>query len=500
MSFASRRPQLVAQVSMALVLLAFAAPAMGAAQTARPAAAKLDAERRAQVVRSLCDQVREHYVEPDTARMIADLVAARLKAGAYEQITEPTAFAEAVTQDLRRVNGDLHLSLRFDPEGGSLDAGPRIVRREGPPGGGSGGGAPVVVRDSGPPPGGAGGGAPVVVHERGPRPGGAGGPDAGPNAPWMREAVEKNFGLGRAEILPGNIGYLEITGFMEAPGMEKTLVAALEFLEHTDAMIVDVRRNGGGSGGMSHLVFSHFLGETPVPTIRVKSREEGMSREQQSLAEVPGPRRPDVPLYVLTSRNTGSAAEEFSFVLKNLGRATLVGDRTGGAGHMVGMFPASDGFVAGVSITRVSDPRTGLEWEGVGVQPDVRVSAERALDVAHVAALRKVAGAAPERRRAALEMTAEWIENRGRAPAVSADRLAAFAGAYEGDREVWVEGGRLMYRRAGSMGEALAPLGDGRFALLGMARLAFEPGAMTVDRADGTHSTYRRVGAKVSGD
>src|SRR6185503_2570355 len=116
-----------------------------------------------------------------------------------------------------------------------------------------------------------------------------------------------------------------------------------------------------------------------------------MSRLQKSVAEVPGPRRTEVPLYVITSRNTASAAEEFSFVLKNLKRATLVGDRTAGAGHMVGGYPLPYGFVAGVSITRVSDPRTGAEWEGIGVQPDKRVPAEQALAVAHGMALRAAA-------------------------------------------------------------------------------------------------------------
>src|SRR6185436_6559953 len=350
-----------------------------------------------EIIEGVATEITDHYVEADTARMIAAIVRSRLEAGAYDKASTVYDLAEMVTTDLRRVNGDLHLSLRYDPDGLVAGSGPMIIRRGGPgapaagapPDGAAVPGRRLIVSgpgDGGPP---GAGGAPMIRRQVGPGPGGD---DS--NSPRVREAREKNFGLGKAEILPGNVGYLEINAFMEAPGMEDALVGALKFLERTDAMIIDVRRNGGGSGNMSHLVFSHYLGDKPVPTINVKSREEGMSREQESYAEVPGPRRPDVPLYVLTSRNTGSAAEEFSFVLKNLGRATLVGDRTGGAGHMVGFFPVPHGFAVGVSQTRVSDPRTGAEWEGVGVQPDVKCAPEKALDLAHVAALRTIAAKA----------------------------------------------------------------------------------------------------------
>jgi hypothetical protein len=411
------------------------------------------------------------YVETDTARMIADYVRGRAGSGAYESITNPTLFGEAVTKDLRHVNGDLHLSLRYDPRGMLAAGGPMIVRGPGPGG-------------PGPSFGGLGGG-------------GARGPD-GPMTPRMEEAVRKNFGLGRAEILPGNVGYLEITGFLAAPGFEEAIAAALRFLEHTDAIIFDVRRNGGGAGNMSDLLFSHFLPATPVPTVNVKSRIPEMNRQQTSLADVPGPRRPDVPLWVLTSRGTGSAAEAFSFVLQNLGRATIVGERTGGAGHMVQMLPLVDGFVAGLSITRVSDPRTGREWEGVGVQPDIAVAPEQALAVAHAAALRKLIAAADDPlRKQALAMTLEWVEARANPVTSDVARLAACVGAYEGEREIRLVDGHLEYVRAHRMGVALVPLGSGRFSADGESRLEFAAGkpspTLTIQQADGTRTPYPRA-------
>jgi len=461
-----------------LVLLAAAANA----QSPPRRISTLDRAARAELIDSLSAALLRTYVEADTAAMIARRLRERQSAGAYDALAEPAKFAEQVTTDLRSLNGDLHLSLRYDPEGATA-GGPVMVRRSVPqPIAGAGGGSSA--------PGGA--GSPLGSH----------GP-AGPGSPvprmfGMGDPREQNFGLTRVEVLPGNVGLLEITGFLEAPGMEEALVAALRFIEHTDAVIIDLRRNRGGSGNMSHLTFSHFLGATPVPTIHVKSRIPGMSRDQTSVAEVPGPRRPDVPLYVLTSRSTGSAGEEFTFVLQNLKRALVVGDRTAGAGHMVQGIQLPNGFAAGVSITRVSQPGTGREWEAVGVQPDVRVAPERALATAHAAALRSLAKSADEAKRRTLEMAAEWVEARDRNEAVPTSRLAALAGAYEGDRVVEVRDGRLRYRR-GERVEELVALGGDRFSIGGEARLAFAAGSpapsVTVERSDGTTAVYRRVSA-----
>jgi hypothetical protein len=437
-----------------------------------PAKLTLDAAMRTEILDRLCEQVLANYVEADTAKMIADQVRARAKSGAYDAITDPMKFSEAVTADMRKVNGDLHLGLRYDPAGSSPLAGAmgtrRIVKE--------GGDGPTVVRR---------------VMPGGPAPGG------GPPPGFMRQALEQNFGLTRVEVLPGNVGYLEISGFMGVEGYEQAVGDALRLLERTDAIIVDVRRNGGGNGEMSHLVFSHFLPAEPVETIRVKSRDPEMSRLQKSVAEVPGPRRPDVPLYVLTSRSTGSAAEEFSFVLKNLKRATLVGDRTAGAGHMVNGYPLPHGFVAGVSITRVSDPRTGAEWEGIGVQPDQRVPAEQALGVAHGMALRAAAARAEtEERRLTLERTAEWVEARDWPAPLSPALLTAIAGTYEGDRRVEVVNGRPFFSLAGRIPEELVPVGNGSFALRA-TRISFASGSpspsVNVDRPDGTKGSYARV-------
>lgn len=408
---------------------------------AAPAAPEepLTAAVRSAVLDGVIARIESTYVDVEAAPSIVKAVRARQAALAYDALVNPAQFAEMVTRDLRSVNGDLHLGLRYVKET------PSAPRR---------------------------------------------GPFGDPRL--------LNFGMGKAEILEGNVGYLEITGFTGGE-YEDAVIDALRFLSRADAVILDLRRNGGGASDMSHFIFSHFLGATPVPTIDVRTRTSTEPNRRMSLAEVPGPRRPDVPLFLLTSQGTGSAAEEFCFVLKNLRRATVVGRRTAGAGRMVGQFPVGPGFTASISITRVSDPVTGREWEQVGVQPDIAVAPEQAMFAGHLAALKAVAASSSDEARSRLlHRLIETNEARLRATPESPARLAGFAGTYEG-REVTVREGQLWYaRRSGGLPEPLVRLAGDTYAL-GAQRLRFalSGGLMTlaIEQAEGTEILLARGGA-----
>ncbi|MBX7185148.1 MAG: S41 family peptidase [Vicinamibacteria bacterium] len=398
----------------------------------------LSAAVKASVLDSVVARLESTYVDTGAVPAIVKALRERQGRQAYDAVTNPAQFAEMVTRDLRSVNGDLHLGLRYS-------------------------------KDPAPPP--------------------------GRGVAAFGDPRLLNFGMGKAEILDGNVGYLEITAFTGGDYRD-AVVDALRFLSRTDAVILDVRRNGGGASDMSHFIFSHFFGSTPVPTIDVRTRASSEPNHRMSLADVPGPRRPDVPLFVLISQATGSAAEEFSFVLKNRRRATLVGRRTAGAGHMVSQAPVGHGFTVSVSITRVSDPLTGAEWEQVGVQPDLAVPPEQALVAAHAAALRAILPATADASRGeVLRRLIETDEAKLRATPEPADRLQRLVGAYEG-REVSARDGQLWYtRRSGGLGEPLVALGGDVYAL-GAARLRFadSKGAMTltVEQADGTRVAFVR--------
>jgi hypothetical protein len=424
--------------------------------------ARLDATVRRDVVDTMAARLRRHYVDADTGVMIADRLTARLAAHAYDSIASPQRFAEMLTTDLQSVNGDKHLRAVYDPENPGQRPGPEGLRMFGPP------------------------------------PGGAPGPQRGPPPGAADAARRSHYGLGRADILPGNVGYLDVRGFAGGPAVEGVIVSALKYLEGTDAIIFDLRRNGGGSPTSVNQIISHFTTADTVASLTVRNRSGNETFTRYTLASVAGPRRPTVPLYVLTSGLTASAGEDFTFVLQNMKRATIVGGRTAGAGHNNALLDVGHGFNASVSFTRVSDPRSGKEWERVGVVPDVPVDQAQALDVAHALALKTIAATEQDpRRRHVLELTRETIEAQAKGRTVPAALLTAYAGEYDGGRAVSTDGGHLLYSpRPGAPPETLVALSDSGFAM-GPTRLTFERSGtarrLRIAPPEGESLTYERV-------
>lgn len=298
--------------------------------TASPAAAPpITVETQRAVIDSVGQLLEAFHVAPDTGRMIADRLRERERAGAYASLTARAAFAQAVTDDMRAVNGDRHLRL--------------FPGRPGGPPQGAGGAA--------------GGGSGVVE---------------------------------RAEILEGNVGYVRLAGTMRpAQDALDAVTAAFRTVGNADAVIVDLRGVPGGSPVMVDWIASHFVAPG-VPFVRVYNRREGTDIVRTALAEVDGPRRLDVPLYVLVDEGSASAAEAVPFILQSLGRAIIVGQRTRGAGRNNAIVDVGSGFAASVTFTRVTDPRTGRGWEGTGIQPDIAVPSADALTAAHRDALRRL--------------------------------------------------------------------------------------------------------------
>jgi peptidase S41-like protein len=429
--------------------------------TARPPVV-LDAATKRDVVDTMAAQLRRHYVDADTGRMIADYVLGRVAAGAYDSVTTPQRFTEVLTNDLHAVNGDRHLYVVYSPDGAS-------GFRPGPEG----------IRMFAPPPGGA------------PRP--------GPSPAAIEQARRAHWTLGRVDILPGNVGYMDLRGFPGVnPDVENAIVSALRYLDGTDAIIFDLRRNGGGSPASVNLIISHFTTADTVASLTVRNRSGNETFTRYTLATVPGPRRPKLPLYVLTSGQTASAGEDFSFVLKNLGRAKLVGGRTAGAGHNNTTIDVGHGFGTSISFTRVMDPRSGKEWERVGVEPDIEVDQARALDVAHADVLARLAAGEPDpRRKRVLDLTREAVQAQATPRGVPPVMMARYVGEYDGGRKVWIEGGRLLYSpRPGVPPDPLVALTESTFAV-GANRIAFEPDGQTVrlkvTTPDGVPLTYARV-------
>jgi len=198
-----------------------------------------------------------------------------------------------------------------------------------------------------------------------------------------------NCGFEKVEHLSGNIGYVKFDMFADPEVCGPTAIAAMNLLSNVDAIIFDLRENGGGDPAMIALI-STFLFDQPTHLNDLWERKNDVTHQYWTLPYVPGKRLDGKPVYVLTSKVTFSGAEEFSYNLKNLKRATIVGETTGGGAHPVSGQRIDDHFLIGVPYARAINPISKTNWEGTGVEPDVKVAASNALTTAEKLALEKV--------------------------------------------------------------------------------------------------------------
>ncbi len=302
-----------------------------------PVNVTLDDAMRRKTIHDIAAALNEYYVDADLAAKMNSAVDTHLKAGDYDKITDGELFATRLTDDLRAVSHDKHLRVNFNPF------------KMPPP-------HPPTPEDE------------ARFHE---------------------QMARDNCAFQKLEILPGNIGYIKFNGFMDADFCGATVNAAMQFVAHTDALIFDIRENGGGQPDMVTLICSYLFDE-PTHLIDIYNRHENTTRQNWTLSYLPGERYIKKPVYVLTSHSTFSGAEEFAFDLKNQKRATIVGEVTGGGAHPVSGHPAGDYFMIGVPFAKSLDPVTKTNWEGTGVDPDVKVKADDALTTAEKLAAEKI--------------------------------------------------------------------------------------------------------------
>ena len=279
------------------------------------------------VLQKIAGLVESKHVLADKAKGYADEFRAKCASGAYDALTEAKEFAEKVTADLVAITHDKHLNFRVMV---SSDVGEKVS-----------GSLHHPVR-------------------------------------YFRMRAKENAGFYKLEWIDQRIGYVDLRRFYSFDQAKDMAVAAMKFLANAQAIIIDVRENGGGSGDY---LSSYFL---PYPT----QLSGSYSRQDNSLTEIWTRRdigmepRTDVPLFILTGPNTFSAAESFAFDMKSRKRATIVGEPTKGGAHSVDLFGIDDQFEFYVSTERAVSPVTGGNWEGTGVIPDIPVPATAALGAA----------------------------------------------------------------------------------------------------------------------
>lgn len=330
-------------VPIAFALLLAVAPVPSIAQPAPQMAtpAPLDAAARREIVATLAQALRERYVFPDTGDRAAAAIEAALAAGSYDALSDPAGFAKQLTADLATVAHDKHLVV------GSAMAGPP------------------------------------------PRP--AGGPNAMPAA---------ESGVTRADHFAGNIGYIEVIGLPPPQVFKEALDRAMVALRGSRALIIDTRRNNGGTpGGVAYLVSYLIPANYPVEINTIVGRVPN-TRDftRTSFRSEPTPVSfSGVPTIVLTSKDTFSAGEGVAYYIQALKLGTIIGEVTGGGANPGGPMPIGHGMMIGMPTGRSESSVTKSNWEGRGVQPDIVSPADNALAVAlkrlHQPPVRQVAEA-----------------------------------------------------------------------------------------------------------
>lgn len=319
----------------ALVLL----PAFGRGHDGPPQKdMKIDQATRVEVIEAVIANLNQRYVFPDKAAAMEKQLRLELKNGDYDDITSAEQLAMELSKSLQKQSQDKHLGLRY-------------FEKE----------IPLQNRD-----------AELQAQK----------------LEMLTEDIRLNYGFHNVDRLPFNIGYIDVHSFSESPQVAERMAAAMTLLGDTKAMIIDLRKNGGGSP-QTVALFASYFHDKRTHLNDIYQREGNVTTEMWTNENVAGKRYGEQrKLYLLTSAETFSAAEDFAYAMKNNKRARIIGEVTGGGAHPSDIHRLNAHFMMNVPSGRSISPVTKTDWEVVGVQPDIKASADDALDTAKLIILK----------------------------------------------------------------------------------------------------------------
>ncbi|WP_414829772.1 S41 family peptidase [Alteromonas sp. H39] len=320
-------------------------------------AASMSERQKHEQLEEIKVRIKAHYVLESALPHINEGLDEFARSKGFEQIKDKRTFSEALTQQLHAY--DKHFSVRWnDPD---VDE----------------------ARESG-------------------------------KEPWPEKIARQNYGFAAVENLKGNVGYINLHAFAELTATTRALAdAAVTLVKDSDVIIIDLRENGGGSPDMVRFL-SSFLLEARTHLNSFYDRESDNMTEFWTMDDVPS-WLANTPLYILTSQNTFSAAEEFAYNLKHLKRATLIGEVTRGGANPWRYFTTSDNFEVGIPTAMAVNPITKTNWEGKGVIPHIVVSASNAKTRAYEEALIWLSSRVNHYAKDEIEMTLSQLTKRAHA-------------------------------------------------------------------------------------
>jgi hypothetical protein len=379
---------------------------------------QVDNIEKANIVNKISSLLKENYIFLDTAKKMSDYLKTKLTSGGYDSASDAMMFSQILTMDLQSVSKDRHLRVRYNPE---------------------------MAKDL------------KEMEKKGEEP--------EDQKKFVENMKYENYAFKKVERLEGNVGYIVFNNFAPSKYSKETVAAAMKFVSNCDALIIDMRYNGGGDPDGVRLVCSYFFGKKPVHLNDLYYRKEDKTEEYWTFKKVDGKKMPDIDLYVLTSNFTFSGAEEFTYNLKNLKRATIVGEVTGGGANPGGPVRINDDFVIFIPTGRAINPITKTNWEGTGVTPDVQVPQDKALVTAENLALEKILKKTKDPlRKHKIQWQIEGLKASLNPVTLDENTLKTYAGIYE-DRTVTFENNKLYYQRKGRPKYEMIPMAENMFRI-----------------------------------
>jgi retinol-binding protein 3 len=357
------------------------------------------AEKKKDIIKVLCDRLDTVYLYPENVNTIRKYLTNKMDQGEYNKLKTPTDFAFQLDKDLQDITNDKHVGIVYDPKKA----------------------AEMISQ---------------LTENY-----------------YTKEVIEelrqKNFEFRELKILEGNIGYMDLREFCPVKYAGETAVAAMNFLSNCSALIIDLRNNGGGDDNMVQFLMSYLV-DGDIQFSTSYNRYTNSYYISQTFPYVPGKKLYDIPLYILVSKSTFSGAEAFSYNLKAMKRATLIGENTRGGENPVEIQVLNNEYIAYIPAVKIinSIAKTNIRWEHIGIKPDIETDANDALFTAQIKALEELSD-----KNISDKASYQWILDgiKARQNQFVADKevLKSYVGNY-GERKLIFENGMLFYQRNGT--------------------------------------------------
>jgi len=295
----------------------------------------LTIEYKTEVVKTLSQLMNDYYVFPEVAKTTQAHLESQLARGHFDEFIDNESFAKALTESVQSINKDKHMKIWQNPPFE----------------------APKMTADR-------------MVEEK---------------LHQLKRYRAYNGGFHAVKILEGNVGYIDLRGFAGVGQGKLFADAYMKLIAQTDAVIIDLSNNGGGDPAMVQYLCSYFFDEV-VHLNSLYFRNSDKTIDFFSLEKVDGEKMPDIPLFVITGKNTFSGAEEFSYNMQTQKRATLIGQTTGGGANPGGTRGINEHLSVFIPTGRAINPITKTNWEGTGVVPELLTTEDETLTKAQTLA------------------------------------------------------------------------------------------------------------------